>query len=691
MPDQPLKLLQKLWHGADYNYEQWLDSPDVLDEDFRLMKLARCNIMSVGIFAWAMLEPAEGAYNFDWLDRLLDRLAEAGMSAALATPSAAPPAWLPRQYPETRRINEHGLREPHRRRQNFCYSSPVYREKTLALDRRLAERYADHPALALWHVSNEYLAVPCYCESCLGKFRGWLQARYGDLETLNRAWWTTFWSHRYGDWDEIEPVDPSLHGLMLDWQRFTSDQALDFFLAESAVLRAITPGVPLTTNFMQPDLGLNYRNFAGHVDVVVWDSYPRWHVCDDVTTAMQTAFVHDLYRAYKGGQPFLLMETTPSVTNWQGLSRLKRPGMHKLSSLQAVAHGANGVQYFQWRQSRGGEEKFHGAVVTHRGMADTRTFRDVAEVGRTLANLSAVTQTTVRPSVAVIYDCEIEWALNHAQLTGNLHKQYRDTCERHYRVFWERSIATDVIHAAADFSPYRILVAPMLYLLEPGVAERLEAFVQAGGILVTTYLSGLVNESDLCFTGGDPPALWRTLGLYVEEQDTLTDTQSGTITTTAGSAFGFQGDYTFRHYADLVHLETAQALAAYSSEFYAGCPALTVNRHGAGQAYYLAARTEDRFLAALYGALASLAGVTPDLPVSVPPGVSVRVRENAAQRLVFLLNFTDAAQTLTLAGDLTDAESGATAGPDLTLPPYGAAVLVQERSRPETQVARTVS
>jgi beta-galactosidase len=260
---------------------------------------------------------------------------------------------------------------------------------------------------------------------CYSAFRYWLKERYGNLEALNHAWWATFWSHRYTAWEQIEPVDRSMQGLMLDWQRFTSDRALDFFLTEIAPLREITPDVPLTTNFMQPDVGLNHWRFAEHVDVVSWDSYPRWHQTNDAATAAQTAFYHDLHRSYKQGQPFLLIESSPSVTNWQGISRLKKPGMLKLGSLQAVAHGSNSVQYLQWRQSRGGEEKFHGAVVSHLGGEDTRVFRDVAQIGSILECLPDLAHTSVDARVAVIYDFENEWALNRAQLPRNIDKNYQ--------------------------------------------------------------------------------------------------------------------------------------------------------------------------------------------------------------------------------------------------------------------------
>ncbi len=674
------KLFQKFLHGADYNYEQWLDSPDILADDFRLMRKAHCNVMSVGIFSWVMLEPEEGRYDFSWLDCLMDELAANDMMAILATPSAAPPAWLSRKYPETRRVNEQGRREPHRGRQNFCYTSPIYRQKVNQINKQLAERYQKHPALLLWHVSNEYGGVQCHCDLCYNAFRTWLKNRYGDLDTLNHAWWTTFWSHRYTDWDQIEPVDTSAHGLMLDWQRFTSDQALDFFKAETVPLREISPDIPITTNFMRPDVALDYWRFAEHLDVISWDSYPRWHQGDDVLTAIETAFYHDLHRSYKQGQPFLLMESTPSVTNWQGVSRLKQPGVHKLTSLQAVAHGSNSVQYFQWRQSRGGGEKFHGAVMTHLNSADTRTFRDVTEVGAILQNLTEVLPAKTPASVAVMYDFENGWALNHAQLPRSLGKNYQATCHQHYGCFWQQGVAVDVINAHADLNTYQIVIAPMLYLMQAGLAERIEAFVQAGGIFVTTYLAGMVDDSDLTFLNGYPPALRRTLGLYSEEIDALTDEQQGVIEFCAGNELQLSGSYSFHQYAELIHPETATMIAAYGSEFYAGYPAVTVNNHGNGKAYFIAARTDDHLLADFYAALLRSENITGALSVELPRGVSAQVRETETQRFVFLMNFTNQHQRVEPGeAQYVDALTGLHLQRTLDLVPYDMRILAAAR------------
>lgn len=661
-----------LLHGADYNYEQWLHEPDVLEADFRLMKEAGLNAVSIGIFSWAMLEPTEGDYRFDWLDGLMDRLAQEGIHAILATPSGARPAWMSERYPEVRQVDRLGHRAPHALRHNHCRTSPVYREKCLAMNERLAQRYGEHPALLLWHVSNEYGGGHCHCDLCYRAFRTWLEARYGDLEALNHAYWATFWSHRYGAWHEVRPVDPSLPGLMLDWQRFTSDQTLDFFVAESAPLRHITPQTPITTNFMRPDVGLDYWKFAQHVDVVSWDSYPRWHIGDEARTGAATAFFHDLHRSYKRA-PFLLMESTPSVTNWQGVSRPKRPGMHLLSSLQAVAHGANSVGYFQWRQGRGGSEQFHGAVMTHADRSDSRVMQDVSEVSRVFTTLEGVLTTNVDAQAAVIYDFETEWALDRVELPQNEAKDYQERCRTHHAALWRRGIATDVISGDADLDRYRLVVAPMLFLLRPGAAERIEAFVTRGGTFVTTYLFGIVDASTLAFVGGLPAPLRRTLGLRVDESDSLPEGAPQRVLSATPDGFVPGEGVTTTAYADLLTLESAVPLAVYDREFYRGAPAATRNAHGDGTAYYLATRFGEEALDAFYASLqerTALPGVR-----AAGDGVSVQVREGAAGAFAFVMNFTPEPREVDLR-ELRETGFGALSGGGTgPLPPFGIRVL----------------
>ena len=387
-------------HGGDYNPDQWPE--EVWAEDMRLMKLSNCNTMSVGIFSWTQLEPEEGKFTFGWLDKIMDLLAANGGYAVLATPSGARPAWMSKKYPEVLRVRPERLRNLHGVRHNHCFTSPVYREKVSIINTKLAERYKDHPALLVWHISNEYNGE-CHCDLCQAAFRVWLKKKYdNDLDTLNQAWWAAFWSHTYTAWEQIEspsPVgEPLLHGLNLDWKRFCNDQTFDFFRSEIVPLRKYTPNVPITTNFMGLFPGLNYPKFADYVDVVSWDSYPVWHTTgSDWRLGAQISFVHDQNRSMKGGKPFMLMESTPSNTNWQPIPKLKRPGMHMLSSLQAVAHGSDTVQYFQWRKSRGSSEKFHGAVVDHVGNEHTRVFKDVTDLGAVLKQLDPLIGTSVRP------------------------------------------------------------------------------------------------------------------------------------------------------------------------------------------------------------------------------------------------------------------------------------------------------
>jgi beta-galactosidase len=636
--------------------------------------------MSVGIFAWVKSEPEEGRFEFGWLDTILDKLAANGAVAVLATPSGARPAWLSARYPEVLRVNADRKRILHGTRHNHCYTSPLYREKVQTINRKLAERYAGHPALAVWHISNEYGGA-CHCPLCEEAFRGWLKAKYGTLEALNQAWWAAFWSHTFTDWSQIEAPAPHgetcVHGLSLDWQRFTTDQTLDFYRTEIAPLRELTPDVPITTNFMGTYNGLNYWKFVDDLDVVCWDNYPCWHGRgSDVELACSVAFVHDIYRAMKGGKPWMLMESTPSMTNWQEVSKLKRPGMHILSSLQAVAHGSDTVQYFQWRKSRGSSEKFHGAVVDHAGHEHTRVFGEVSALGAMLAKLDDVVGTTTRPEIGLIYDWENEWAVSGAN--GPRHdKGYHRAVLEHYRPFWQRGLSVDVIDSTQDFSRYKLLVAPMLYMLRPGVAQRLAAFVEDGGTLVTTYWSGIVDENDPCFLGGFPGPLRPVLGIWAEEIDALYENDSNFVIPSEGADWGQKGSYAARELCDLIHAESATVLATYGREFYAGRPALTVNTYGAGKAYYVAARLDRRFHADFLLRLASDLGITPIAEAAPPDGVSLQVRGDGERQFVFAMNFTIHEQTVELGFGGTDLLSGEAVEASFVLPAYGVKVIAR--------------
>lgn len=667
-------------HGADYNPDQWKDTPEVWDEDMRLMKLAHTNSMSVGIFAWAALEPEEGRFEFGWLDEIMDKLYKNNAYVILATPTGARPAWMSAKYPEVLRVQANRRRNLHGIRHNHCYTSPVYREKTRIINTKLAERYGDHPSLVLWHVSNEY-GGECHCELCQEAFRNWLREKYDDdLDKLNHAWWTAFWSHTYTDWSQIESPAPHgeflVHGHNLDWKRFVTHQTLEFFKNEIAPLREITPDIPVTTNLMGTYPGLDYWKLAPHMDVVSWDSYPMWHSKDKWEVGCSTAFVHDINRSLKGGKPFMLMESTPSVSNWKPVAKLKRPGMHVLSSIQAVAHGSDSVQYFQWRKSRGSSEKFHGAVVDHVGHENTRVFRDVADVGKILEKLDDVVGTTVRPEVALIYDWENRWAIEDAQGPRQEKKDYQQTCQKHYKAFWKRGIPVDIINMDCDFSSYKLLIAPMLYMVRPGVAERMEEFVESGGTLILTYWSGIVDENDLCFLGGFPGPLRKIAGIWSEEIDALYDEDYNYAVFNKDNPLKLDKEYKAVELCDLIHAETAKVLATYKEDFYAGRPALTVNEFGKGKCYYIAFRSGDDFLWDFYGRLIEDLDIQKVLDTELPEGVTAQKRSDGENDYVFVMNFADDEKTVDLGDEeLEDMINGGQVKGEVTLPGYGLRIL----------------
>ena len=673
---KPIRLKSSmLLHGADYNYEQWLDYPDILDIDFEYMKKAKCNVMSIGIFSWSVLEIEEGVFDFDWLDNLFDRLEENNIYAILGTPSGAKPAWLSYKYPEVCRVDINGNREPHGERHNHCRTSPIYREKVAIIDKKLAQRYGNRKNLLLWHVSNEYNAGECYCDHCINAFRDWLKKKYVTLDNLNKAWWTTFWSHKYTDWQQIFPSDTSINGLLLDWKKFISDQTLDFFKSEIEVLRNETPNVPITTNFMLPNVDLNYWDFARYVDIVSWDSYPRWHLGDkEWMEGVKTSFFHDMHRSYKNA-PFMLMESTPSATNWQGISIPKKPNMHLLSSLQAIAHGSNSVQYFQWRQSRGGEEKFHGAVVNHLGDDQTQVFKDVVEVGDKLSNLSSIVSTKTNSEVAIIYDLENEWALSLAQLPRSQNKCYQDRCIANYRAFWNLGISCDIIDSKAlDFDNYKLLVAPMLYMLKEGVSEKFHKFVENGGTLILTYLTGLVNSSDLCFMGGFPGQLKDLAGVVVEDTDVISSPLQQKIKLKFDDLQ--EKEYEVFHYADRLRIDTAEVVAKYSLNHMANTPAITRNKYKKGTVWYFAARAEDSFYDDFYSNLCDKLDIERNLKATLPQGVTCQKRSNNKEDYIFIMNFNNNSILLPICENIyIDLESKKKVINEITLPSYGIKIL----------------
>lgn len=665
-------------HGGDYNPEQWLDQPEVLEEDIRLFRKAHINCVSLGIFSWAKLEPEEGVYDFGWLDEIIDRLYANGIYTVLATPSGARPQWLAQKYPEVLRVRPDGLRNFYGHRQNHCYTSPLYREKVTQIDTRLAEHYANHPAVILWHISNEF-GGECHCELCQAAFREWVQKKYGTLDKLNHAWWANFWSHTYTDWSQVHSPSPvgetSVHGLDLDWRRFVTHQTIDFMKTEIAAVKAVNPDIPVTTNMMTMyTYELNYFAFRDALDVISWDNYPEWHnpYMGNEEVAKDCAMTHDMMRSLQK-KPFLLMECTPNATNWQGVSKLKKPGMHQLSVIEAVAHGADSGQYFQLRQSRGSCEKFHSAVISNTGTENIRTFREVTDIGTVLEQLSDRVYGSGTPAeTAILFDTENKWALDKCQGPRNIGLDYFGNIRRNYSYFWKNGINVDIIDSTFDLSGYKLVIAPMLYLFRDGIQEKLRRFVRDGGTLVTTCFTGVVNDTDLSFLGeatGDK--LSDVLGLWVEEVDSLYDCESNRTTWNGKS-------YSLKELCEICHPTTCETLAVYETDFYAGKPVLTKNQFGKGVAYHVSASADTDFFHALYAKLAAACDLTYAIRTAVPDGISLTWRQSDTEKLIFVQNFGDSAAAVQLDQPYENVLSGETVSGSLNIEKYGFAVLAKQ-------------
>lgn len=664
MPAFPLPRLPRIAYGGDYNPEQW--APSVWAEDAQLMREAGVNLVSVGIFSWAMLELRPGRYEFGWLDRVLDTLAKAGVSVCLANATASPPPWMAKKFPASCAVARDGGAMFPGSRQHYSPFSADYRRCALALTEAIARRYAKHPALAAWHVNNEYSChqQECHSPAATRAFRGWLRKKYRTLGALNDAWTTAFWSQRYGAWDEIwTPRRAPYHNnpaQELDYARFWDEGCLDLYLAERAVLKRHSPDLPVTTNFMWPFKPLNYRRWAEHCDFIAWDAYPDPHGAPPEFSA----YGHDLMRSLRPELPFVLMEQATTQVNWRPINGLKRPGQMRALSLQAVARGADGVMFFQWRQSQGGAEKFHSAMVPHAGaQTGNRVWREVTGLGVDLEALTPVAGSGVKARAAIVFDWENWWALELPSKPARI--DYAAVVADFHRLCFRRNLTVDFVAPGADLSAYEVVFAPALYLLRAADAKNLSDYARAGGKLVVSYFSGIVDEHERVALGGYPAHLREALGLVVEEWDGLAPGTTRRVKlpggkTTAGAEF-----------AEVVHLEGAKATATFAEDFYAGKPAATRHKFGAGQTYYLATRFDDAALARL------LDGVVPR-GAQAPAGVEISERRDGRRTFTFVLNHTRAAVTVPLpraAVGTTDLLTGRKVGRRVKLAAFGCAVL----------------
>ena len=631
MPSKPLlPKISQILYGGDYNPEQWPEP--VWEEDVRLMRQAGVNLVSLGIFSWAKLQSDENTYTFAWLDRVMDLLAANGIWVDLATATASPPPWLSVRYPDISAIDADGRAYHHGSRQHYSPSSPSYRKFAASLVEKIANRYAQHPALAAWHINNEYAChvQGCHSPASTEAFRAWLQKRYGSLEGLNRAWGTAFWSQHYYDWNEVftprKTPTTSNPCQQLDFQRFVSDALLDLCKMERDILRRITPDIPITTNFMSFLKQLNYWDWARELDFTSWDSYPD--PLPGQRGDLSSSIGHDLTRSLKPGRPFVLMEQCTSQVNWRQINANKPPGFMRLYSLQAVARGSDGVLFFQWRQSIRGAEKFHGAMVQHAPPEKSRVHQEVCALGAELKKLEPVLGSLIRSRVAIIVDWPAWWALELPSKPTEFN--YQASLAQFHRYFYENNIAVDFVAPDADLSNYMLVVAPTLYLLQKKDAKNLDAYVRKGGTLLVTCFSGIVDRDDNIIPGGYPGYLTKTLGLWIEEWFPLGLDERRII------QFGRKKIFSARKWSEVIHLEGAKALATFQEGYLKGRPALTRNPLGKGAALYLATELNAKDLSYFLDTLIQNIGIK--APLSVPAKVEVTLRENGKKQFLFLLN-----------------------------------------------------
>lgn len=626
----------RILYGGDYNPNQW--PREIWAEDMDLFKKAGINSATVNVFSWAKLQPDENTYDFSELDDIIAMLSENGIDIVLATATGAMPAWMAKKYPEVTRVDFEGRRHKFGQRHNHCPNSLVWQKYAARLAGELAKRYGSNPHVVCWHINNEY-NTGCYCENCEKAFRIWLREKYGTLEAVNAAWNTEFWGHTFYDWDEIVAPNnlsdgmgfgftrkTAFAGISIDYDRFLSDSLLENYKLERDAIRKYDKETPITTNLMGTYKGLDYFKWAKEMDIVSWDNYPAYN-----TPWSFTAMRHDLMRGLKDA-PFMLMEQTPSQQNWQPYNSLKKPGQMRAQSYQTVAHGADTIQFFQLRRSKGACEKFHGAVIAHSGSGDTRVFKECAQLGEELKKLGAETLRAKNTSeVGIIFDWDNYWALEYTS-GPNVDLKYVDQIHQYYQYFYEHHIPVDMIPVDGDFSRYKAICAPVLYMVKEGVAEALEAFVEAGGTLITGMMSGIVDQSDNVHLGGYPGPLRRLCGIWAEEIDALAPEQSNTLRFPDGT------EAQCKLLCDIIRPEGAETLAAYGGDFYEGTPAVTKNSFGKGTVYYVGTQPDHDGIAKILDALTAGADVKPLIPYETELEVDLRTIEG--REYWFIINLT---------------------------------------------------
>jgi beta-galactosidase len=652
--------------GVDYYPEHW--PVERWETDARLMKKAGFNVVRLAEFAWARMEPSEGQYEFDWLDRAIAILGRYGIDVVLGTPTASMPPWVARKYPEAVSSGKDGQKSVYGIRQNACFSSGSFNLLSERITRAMAEHYAGNPHVIGWQTDNEFTGGLCHCDLCGRAFQDWLRAKYKTLEELNRAWGTHFWNHIYGDWAEI-PIsvrsdfdNPSLY---LDWKRFCSDSAVRFQHEQVKILRQCCPEQFITHNLMGLASSVNYFDLGRDLDFVSWDNYPVRGE-PNLPTNNDCALAADVMRGVRR-QNFWIMETSAGPLGWGVMQRNLRPGELRKVALHQVAHGADGIVWFRWRTCTAGREQYWHGLLGHDGKAGRR-YDEAAATAKELHRLwPLLAGTTVKTGVAMIYDYDSIWAFE-TQPAYEANKRYADALLRFHVPLQKLGVNADVIGADGDFSAYKVIIAPHLYVLPEAVAKRLEAFVKAGGVLVTDVRTGVKDETGLIPMETPPCALAKVLGIAIPEYESIAKDYP-----MVGEG-ALEGTFTATGFADWIVPAKATVLARHGAWHSREYAAATVNAFGKGAAYHVGAVVkEESFYRLLLQEVCRRAGVTTG--IEPPEGVEAVVREGGDRRLLFLVNHTEQPVSVNVPAGRTCLFGGGETGRELQLPPFGVEVV----------------
>ena len=645
-----------VYFGVDYYPEHWPETR--WSEDARLMAAAGFNVVRLAEFAWAKLEPAQGQFNFDWLDRSMDLLANHGMRIVLGTPTASPPPWLMHQYPDLYRVTPDGRRLTYGLRREYCPNHATYHDHCRTIVECMAEHYAGHQAVIGWQIDNEF-GDRCYCPICAAAFQQWLRDRYGSLDALNERWGTVFWSHIYSDWDEIPvplltagPANPSL---ALDFFRFCSDSYVNFQQKQIDLLRSLCPGHFITHNFMGFKYDqLDYFALAQPLDLVSWDNYPRyqWNMNQEPDPVLP-ALGHDTMRGLKA-RPFWVMEQQAGPAGWDLVGPTPRPGELRLWAYQAIAHGADGIVFFRWRTARVGTEQYWHGLLDHHGQPGRR-YEEIRSMGAEIAALEKhLENTSPKPSVAIILSYDARFAFQIQGQNPDFH--YPSHLVEIYRALHSFHIPVDIVSPESNLAPYRLVIAPALHVVSDEIAANLHRFASAGGILLVSARSGVKDEANRVVDRPLPGLLSELCGAEVDEYDSLPSGKSNAIRF-VNAELTSETEMQAEIWCDILRSRGAKVIGVYTGEFYAGQPAITCHNVGQGKTVYLGTFGKQDLLRPLLGWLLKLADVQP-LASSSSDGLEIVERRQDERRLLFVLNHSEEEQWVHLDEPYQDLISG---------------------------------